>query len=442
MKQSTLMTIALCGFLFGCGSQPQKLFGDESLSVNTPVYRGNKIFYGEKFRDEEENSRRWSNLMEPHEYETDTEAVDNGDPVSIIVNRAYVPLTLTNSEQNGRLSTLLGGSKTRDIAVLIDFGAKAGEKEEFIAAWYQRDVPPDEPLSFQYLIVYSQDSWDSRVPPYFRLRIVDVTNERNTRTGELLNQISGAGTTVASLIGSPLLAPVVNIATRAASLVLANEENRNLIDFTFNVFSTAQKGEAGGMPLGHFKAGGIVVLGQPFETDYTFWEDDFQYDFKLRRVQKLNEKANVVPAPFMIVTVMTAGAVVPNVVKRRSQRIAKVLSDRDAVRQELGDVIEDAGKLLKSLQTLEFREQFAKFPSKTSFNTMLNQLQVNWAGLPSGERNWLLSVVRSTTNINRSTVAEYVAWNTACAVDTPFSVEKREFDPSAYTGANAAQCSS
>ena len=158
MKQSTLMTIALCGFLFGCGSQPQILFGDESLSVNTPVYRGNKIFYVEKFRDEEENSRRWSNLMEPHEYETDTEAVDNGDPVSIIVNRAYVPLTLTNSEQNGRLSTLLGGSKTPDIAVLIDFGAKAGEKEEFIAAWYQRDVPPDEPISFQDLIVYSQDS--------------------------------------------------------------------------------------------------------------------------------------------------------------------------------------------------------------------------------------------------------------------------------------------
>ena len=80
--------------------------------------------------------------MEPHKYETDMEAVDNGDPVSIIVNRAYVPLTLTNSEQNGRLSTLLGGSKTRDIAVLIDFGAKAGDKEEFIAAWYKRDVPP------------------------------------------------------------------------------------------------------------------------------------------------------------------------------------------------------------------------------------------------------------------------------------------------------------
>ncbi|MFP3387041.1 hypothetical protein, partial [Tritonibacter sp. SIMBA_163] len=63
------------------------------------------------------------------------DAVANSDPVSIVVNRVVLPESLTET-----------GPATRDIAVLLDFGAVAGQEEQTIAVWYQRAVPGDEPL--------------------------------------------------------------------------------------------------------------------------------------------------------------------------------------------------------------------------------------------------------------------------------------------------------
>jgi hypothetical protein len=215
-----------------------------------------------------------------------------------------------------------------------------------------------------------------------------------------------------------------------------------LIDYTFNLFSVAQIGEAGGMPLGQFKAGGIILMGQPFNESNTFWQGAFQYDFKLRRVQRANKPEEVVAAPYLIATVMTADAVVPNVVKRRSQYIAQILTDRTAVRENLGQVIQDAGNLQRSLQTMALREAFSRFPTKESFQELLDSLSTNWDNLPDPERTWLLSVVRHTAGVRLSSIEEYVGWYARCRNAVNFDDQARKFDPKGKTDANGKSCES
>lgn len=392
-------------------------------------------------------------MKESDELDEDkTNAVKNGDPVTIIVNKAYVPITSADATQNARLADLFANRKTRDIAVLLDFGARAEQEENFIAVWYQRDVPPDEPLSFQDLVVYSQDNWDDRVPPYFRMRLVDVSNERNTRTEELLNQVSSLSGNLLSVVSSPLAGPAMSIATRAAQLALANSKNLLLIDYTFQFYSAAQIKEAGGVPLGQFRKGGILVMGQPYtakssinpnptaqgagtEKENTpkpsFWENNFQFDFKLRRVLSVPESASPTPVavdvPYMLATVMTTEAVIPNVVKRRSQQITKVLTDREAVRSELSSVIDEAGKLQKSLQAFKMREDFSQSPSKDSFGKFLDTALAN--ELPDPESAWLLASLRNVTQVNLGSFQNYKEWFDRCGNAVPFEPESRKFNP-------------
>lgn len=440
LRSITIFKALVISFLLvGCESAPTEITGDKALSINTPIYRANKVLYVDKLRADEANARRWADLIEPHEYTNTELAVKNGDPVTIIVNRAYLPTTLTDSSVNARKLDSFRSDKTRDVAVLLDLGLKAGADERFIAVWYQRDVPPDEPLSFQDLTVYSQDSWDSGLPPYFRIRVVDVTNERNTRTEELLNQVGNLSATLSSLFGSPVSGAAVNIAKRAAQLVLANEKNRGLIDFTFQTFGAAQIEEAGGVPLAQFKKGGLIVMGQPAGTDNQFWEQEFQYDYKLRRVQSRGAGTDV-STPFVFATVVTTEAIIPNVVKRRSEQITRVLTSREEVRSGLSEAIQGSENLYWSLQLLQLRENFRKFPTKTSFETLLGSAASNWTKVPKPEQDWLLSAIRTTAAVNLATLAEYTAWLTRCGRMVPFDKERRKFDPVGVVDGSGLKC--
>ena len=106
--------------LSGC-AQPAEIFGEESLIVNTPRYQANKVLYLKPpGPDSGDNMRRWSEMIEPHALSQDdpllADAVQNGDPVAIVVNRVALPESLTADF----------GPGTRDIAVLLDFAGSAG----------------------------------------------------------------------------------------------------------------------------------------------------------------------------------------------------------------------------------------------------------------------------------------------------------------------------
>jgi hypothetical protein len=405
--------------------------GETSLLVTTPVYRANKIFYVLEPKKDEYNKIRYSDLVEPYEWVASplerSSPVHNGEPVTIVVNRAYIP------------PDRIAPQRTRDIAVLLDIGMRTGQNEQFIAVWYQRGVPADEPLSFQDLVVYSEDSWDNRVPPYFRIRLVDVTTERNAATAEMLDQVAEFSGVLSSLTSSPLSGSIMSVGLRAARLVLANKKNRALIDYTFHLFSIAQRDEAGGMPLGLFRTGGFVIMGQPLGADSAFWASEFQYDHSLRRIQRQTD-GKPVGTPYLMATVMTAEAVIPTVVKRRSERIAEVLTDQKTVRTELSEVIRDAMSLQAALNALNMREKFCRFPSKESFKAFLDAVQSNWDKMPDPERNWLLSSLRIITQVDRATIEDYDEWYQACGKNTEFDPEARKFKVGGSADVNAKNC--
>lgn len=436
MKIGTALVLAGALVLASCGSKPGATFGEPALATNTPVYRANHILYLQP----EAAPASGSKLLHPYEWTDKTYAVHHGEPVTIIVNRAYVPLSLTNSEKNARLASRVGTSRTRDIAVLLDVGLTAGQDEQFIAVWYQRDVPIDEVLSFQDLVVHSKDSWDSIYPPYFRMRIVDVAFERNTRTGELLKQIGDTGGQLVSLIGTPFAGALTGLATRAAQLVLTNEQNKNLLDVTFQLYGTANLDQAGGMPLGLFKRGGILITGQPFEETPAFWNKTLRYDYRQQRIYEGTGTTTMVDAPYVMATIMTSETSVPTVVQRRSREITRALTDRAAVTDDLQDTITKVAALNTSLLTLKARETFRKTPTKGGFSTFVTNASGNWTAISSAEQTWLLSYMRQVTGVIRATPAEYNTWYSNCAAGSRFDPDSQKFDTNDVTGADGKPC--
>src|SRR6478735_4422412 len=101
-----------------------------------------------------------------------------------------------------------------------------------LAVWYQTDVPIGERLSFGDLLIHQTESWDEAKPVTIRLRVVDVTAERNLRTRLALNKVKELGGSVLLAAKNPLTAPLVNTAVDAAALVIAGKKNQALLDYT------------------------------------------------------------------------------------------------------------------------------------------------------------------------------------------------------------------
>lgn len=402
-------TLALLVAITGC-TTGSELFGEGSLAVNSPTYRANRVFYMEPrdVKAKDGTQQLYYDLVDPvvlsriSGSKTVAEPVGNGEPVTVVINKAYIP----GDAADGKLD------KTRDIAVLIDLGFQPG-KQEFVAVWYQRDVPVNEELSFSSIPVYSLDAWNSDAPPRFRVRLVDVTAERNKRTAELLNLASEVGGSVISLIGTPAAGIAVNIATQAARLVLANQKNTNLVDYEFYFFSEGQLSEAGGAPLALFRKGALVVTGRPQGTDEAFWNQAIQYDHSRKRLQlrNLTGAGKRVESPYVLASVLTAEALISNLVKQRSAFITKILTDSaPAVQADLAGLKKNAEELLLSLQVLEIRQDFRNFPTAAGFEKYLAQAKTNDDKIPRAERNFLLASIKNTTGVIRGSPAEYLTW--------------------------------
>lgn len=413
IASKTLAMLCVAGFLAGCGSAQGPLFGPGSEVVNTPAYNQAKIFYVNE--RPQAATHRFSDLKEPWQDLSKDRAVKNGDPVTIIASKAYIPLSATDPSQSS-VADIVGNRKTRDIAVLLDLGVKQGVDEEFIAVWYQRDVPSDSVLEFSNLPIYSIDSWNSDVSPYFRIRIMDVRGERNARTEELLKQVNSTGSLAVALAGTPAASLFFSAGISAARLILANDRNRTLMDFSFNLYSAAQIDQAGGMPLGLFKKGGMILLGMPRGAPVDYWERAFHYDFQRERVQLAGEKpGDPADTPFLMATVLTSETVVPNIVKRRSAEIVKILTNPEAtVQADLAGAVEDAEALHKSLQVLSERQIFRKFPTKDSLGELITKADVSKAQIKGAERDFLLATFRTATGQTFSSLENYKKWFDAC----------------------------
>ena len=390
---SLALHIALLGS-FGCAST----FDVDSEVVNTPVHDDTKVFYldtiapdannrgGQPEADTAQRGRsateyiapRRVSLFRPYERsETQTSGlVEHGDPVSIVVNKVVLPRHLFDTSRSDPRD-----NKTYDIAVILDIAALDGENKTSIAVFYQRGVKANSSLSFENLLVYSQDTWDNRIPPYFRVRIFNVANERNQRTKEVLEQVQGLSGAIAEVAGSPFAEPVIQVAARAAELVLIGN-NEMLVDFQFQLYSTAQSSQSGGMPLGLFRKGGLALVGVPRGEERQYWGDKrFVYDFATEEIlEKKAEELTPIDVPFLLATVITTDTVVPNVVKRRSSEIFKILRNDEALRSDFEQVEHSVERLRVALRAMRERERFATNPTKDTFRDYLAAIRQSQVG--------------------------------------------------------------
>jgi hypothetical protein len=151
----------------------------------------------------------------------------------------------------------------------------------------------------------------------------------------MLSQVTNFSSSISQFVSTPIASPIVSIAGSAANLVLASNDNRILVDFTFNLFSVAQINQAGGMPLGLFKRGGMIIAGLPTDNDRAFWANEFRYDHASDQIEWENENSlygyTKTESPYLIATVLTAETIVPSVVLRRSQQIIQSLSNPETL---------------------------------------------------------------------------------------------------------------
>jgi len=412
----------------------------EGGAVQTPVYSANKVLFALPAASGED--ARYAQLKEGYELAgasatipNTRRPVRNRDPLSIVVSRAYVPASLTSCAT--RMSDALHGA-TRDIAVLLDVST-APDRQEFIAVWYQRDVPPDQVLTFQDLLVYSSDSWDAKYPPYFRIRLVDVSAERNTATGAMLEQVRSTSSTIAGLLGSPEVSPVLGIAALAAKSVLAHEKNKSLVDFTFQLYDSSLLEASGGVPLGVLQTGGVVVTAQPCGSGVDYWNNDLRFDHRLQRIQ--DKSGAIQQVPFVFTTILTADLSVPQVVRTRSAAIMKRLSDPKVEQGEIDAAREDAESLQTSLAALSERERFRRRPSKDSFGEFVSTTDTQFDQLDNGVQGYFLDAFYQITGRSLPSPSAYKSWLANCGEVTEFDAQTGRFvrDP-AKKGKDGALC--
>lgn len=418
------LIIIACAFLLsGCVTRGDTRLDDVSV-VRAPAYSANRVLFAKSSPD-----NRYADLKEGYEIAADAarpgsrRSVRNRDPLSIVISRAYVPADIATC--NARSSDFLLG-KDRDIAVLLDVSS-ATDRQEFIAVWYETNVPAGQVLTFQDLLVYSSDSWDAKYPPYFRLRLVDVSAERNTATGELLKQVRSSSSTIAGLVGVPEAGPILGIAALAANQVLGHEKNRALVDFTFQLYDEGLLGQSGGVPLGILQTGGMVVTAPPCGSANDFWTSSFKFDHRLQRIA--GEQGPMQGMPYVFATILTADLSVPQIVRTRSAAIMKRLTDPQVAQADLAAAQADAGKLTAALNALNVRETFRRRPSKESFATMVSDVSSSWGSLDAAEQGFFKDAFYQITGAALPDAAAYKAWTANCSVAAPFNAQTGRFEP-------------
>lgn len=411
--------------LSGCGLLRGDLGLNEAGAVQTPAYAANKVlFLDPPATPDAASPGRYAPLAESYELAQRIAAGDktglrrsvlNRQPLSIVISRAYVPASLKTCAS--RLSDIAFG-KGRDIAVLLDVASSA-DKQEFIAVWYQRDVKPGDVLNFKDLLVYSSDAWDSKFPPYFRLRLVDVSSERNTAVGSLLSQVRSSSKAIAGMAGAPEASPLIGIAALAAQQVLAHEKNISLVDFTFQLYGANLLSEAGGVALGVLQSGGVMITAPPCGQGNSYWNGKFQYDNRLDRIETMD--GAIQDVPYVSATILTADLSVPQIVRTRSEAIMKRLTDPQVVQSELLSARDDAAKLVTALNMLNVRESFRRRPSKEGFETLVTN--VSTTTLDDAEKGFFLDSFYQTTGRNLPDFAAYQAWIKNCSAIAEFDSE-------------------
>lgn len=294
-KSINLVSLVLVlAVINGCASGPTLY----TSAQNTPIaHSENKVLFVDLLQEGEPTTSKKVDLRHGYQLEylgpNDTlqkvnnkipykDVIQKNDAFSIILNAVWVP-ELPNRSIFGR-----SGS---DIAVILDIIAEDGETKPIVVA-YQRDVRGKHLLNFKNIVVYNTENWDGIHQPYFHLRIMDVSSERNKNTQELLDAASSSVNSLAGIVPSAYF-PHIAQAIKTSKFILGGKKNKILLDYKiqfFNLSTTdAQSGDTQSVNqvLDRFAQGKWIAVGRPSERDPDFWDADFSYNRKSAQIERL-----------------------------------------------------------------------------------------------------------------------------------------------------------
>ena len=138
--------------------------------------------------------------------------------------------------------------------------------------------------------------------------------------------------------------------------------------------------------------------------------------------------------PFLLATVVTTDTIVPNIVKRRSAEIFKILRNGEALRTDFETVTNSLKRLEIALKAMESREVFSTNPTKENFGKYLEKINNTPVGdnpgqLSQGMSNWLLATARTVVGTRKSNIGEYFDWYNTCSEFFTFDSEHRRYEP-------------
>ncbi|NID14507.1 hypothetical protein [Luteibacter yeojuensis] len=293
-------------WLIGCSTNGPQI--SDRVKVWTPIFSDNRVYRLE------EKSSGGTQALTSLDTPPVKDLVEPNSPLTIIMRSVEIP----EYEKAGPIS------KNADYAVIVDIGTAADGTSQSVVVWYQRGVSAGQSLNFSNLIVYYEPRWDQRVAPYFRVRVMDVTKEKNDETRRDLDRIQKLSMNVAGLASNPIVVPSVAVAFNVADLILSHEENRLVLDYSVQLYSAAAAAAAGSGGLGQLQKGSYIVVGRPNGADRTYWNSKFAFspDSRILTADGTNQHV-----PVALITVGAFESIVPKLVVDRSVALTKLLSD-------------------------------------------------------------------------------------------------------------------
>ena len=392
MKKATILAVTLCVAIVGCAVSKQPGFEDrDRFVVNTPSFYDNKVFYVSATLENEKYALRRADQLTEDAKST----IVHGSPLSLILNN----VTLPPSQAKG----------TKDIAVVLEIGTASSGESAPVVAWYQRGVRADQPLNFSNLLIHFEPRWDARVAPFVRIRVVDVSSEKNEEARDALARVGALAQGISPFIPGANQA-AVSLGIKAASLVISSSANVQLLDYTVQFYSDEAIAAANGSGLTPLRKGRILLVGRPLEQSSSYWSS-FKGSLDPATTQ-IFSNGNAVASPIVTLTVSVAQSIVPAIVAQRSSYLTTLLTtaqqaDLTAVRAA-GRAVYDGARTFAAIESLRRNRDPGSLDE-------LIQLEQNAGAdkVTDDDKALIRSTLRELTQCDVASSAAVLAWKKA-----------------------------
>jgi hypothetical protein len=291
----------------------------------------------------------------------------------------------------------------RDIAVLLDIETSGERKLESYAVWYERCVHPGQRLGFTSLLAYSDRAWNNRYQPYFRIRVIDVSKEKNEEVRAALRGLSESVGSLASFIPHPAI-PGAAASIRAAGLVASNRQNVSILDFTPQFYASEFVAQAKQSDLAIFSRGMWMVVGREPGEDEKFWKEPLSLHLKTGEI--LDRSGTARKVPYVRLTVSTFDAAVPTVVLDRSKALFDLLGGKQVATKDVIDALNK--QLASAIRTYQAHSDFVNVKSSEAFERLIQEANAN--DLTNEDRDFLSVVLRRVSGQSGKSIDEIESW--------------------------------